>query len=46
LQNSAKLAELKAHDSEFNSYVPGREYFSIPQHEIETNPNLVQNPGY
>lgn len=46
LQNSAKLAELKSHDSEFNSYVAGREYFSIPQHEIEANPNLVQNPGY
>lgn len=46
LQNSAKLAELKAHDFEFNSYVPGREFFSIPQLEIETNPNLKQNPGY
>lgn len=46
LQNPAKLAELKAHDPEFNSYVPGREFFSIPQLEIETNPNLRQNEGY
>jgi len=46
LGNPAKLAELKSHDPEFNSYVPGREYFSIPQLEIETNPNLRQNPGY
>ena len=27
-------------------YVPGREYFPIPQLEIATNPNMVQNPGY
>jgi hypothetical protein len=46
LNDPTKLAELKAHDPEFNSYVPGREYFSIPQLEIETNPNLKQNPGY
>lgn len=46
LSNPTKLAELKAHDPEFNSYVAGREYFSIPQLEIETNPNLKQNPGY
>ncbi len=46
LQNPAKLEELKQHDAEFNSYVPGREYFSIPQAEIETNTNLRQNPGY
>jgi hypothetical protein len=46
LDNSAKLAELQSHDAEFNSYVEGREFFSIPQGEIETNPNLRQNPGY
>ena len=46
LSNPTKLAELQAHDPEFKSYVPGREYFSIPQLEIETNPNLRQNPGY
>ncbi|MEN9413716.1 MAG: hypothetical protein RLZ62_20 [Bacteroidota bacterium] len=46
LYDSARLTALKSHDPEFNSYVPGREYFSIPQLEIETNPNLRQNPGY
>jgi hypothetical protein len=46
LQNPTKLAELQQHDPEFVSYVPGREFFSIPQLEIETNPNLRQNPGY
>lgn len=46
LEDPARLAELQQHDPEFNSYVPGREYFSIPQAEIETNPNLLQNSGY
>ncbi|MEI8224401.1 MAG: RagB/SusD family nutrient uptake outer membrane protein [Bacteroidota bacterium] len=46
LQDPAKLAILKAHDSEFNNYVTGREYFSIPQAQVELNPNLLQNPGY
>jgi hypothetical protein len=46
LQNPTKLAELKTHDPEFNSYVPGREYFSIPQAEIDVNKNLKQNAGY
>ena len=46
LGNPAKLAMLKAHDPEFNSYVPGREYFSIPQAEIDVNKNLIQNTGY
>lgn len=46
LENETKLAALKSHDSEFNSYVEGREFFSIPQGEIETNPKLKQNPGY
>lgn len=27
-------------------YAPGRELFPIPQLEISTNPNMVQNPGY
>ena len=27
-------------------YVQGREYFPIPQVEVDTNPNIVQNPGY
>lgn len=46
LNDPAKVAMLKTHDSEFNGYTAGREYFSIPQAEIETNPNLKQNPGY
>jgi hypothetical protein len=46
LQDPAKLAELNSHDAEFNSYVPGREYFSIPQAEIDVNKNLRQNTGY
>lgn len=46
LKNPAKLAELKAHDPEFNSFVEGREYFSIPQAELDVNKNLRQNPGY
>ena len=46
LNDPVKLAELQQHDPEFVSYVPGREYFSIPQLEIETNPNLRQNSGY
>jgi hypothetical protein len=46
LQNPTKLAELKSHDAEFNSYVAGREFFSIPQAEIDVNKNLKQNSGY
>jgi uncharacterized protein (DUF2267 family) len=46
LQDPAKLAILKAHDTEFNNYVAGREYFSIPQAQVELNKNLLQNPGY
>jgi len=46
LQNPTKLTELKTHDPEFNNYVPGREYFSIPQAEIDVNKNLKQNAGY
>ena len=46
LSDPTKLAMLKSHDTDFNNYVSGREHFSIPQAEIETNPNLLQNPGY
>jgi len=46
LNDPEKLDELKAHDTEFNGYVPGREYYSIPQRELDTNPNMVQNPGW
>lgn len=46
LQDATKLAWLKQRDSEFNTYVPGREYFPIPQLEMDTNPGTVQNTGY
>lgn len=46
LQNPSKLALLKQRDPEFNSYQPGREYYPIPQAEIDNNPGFVQNPTY
>ena len=46
LENPGKLAELKIRDPEFNTYSPGREYFPIPLLEMDTNPGIVQNPGY
>jgi hypothetical protein len=46
LENSAKLSWLKSRDPEFDSYTPGREYFPIPQLEMDNNPGTVQNPGY
>jgi hypothetical protein len=46
LQDPAKLAWLKSRDAEFNTYAAGREYFPIPQLEIDNNPGVVQNDGY
>ncbi len=46
LQNPTKLAWLKARDNEFNSYTAGREYFPIPQLEMDNNPGTVQNDSY
>ena len=46
LEDPAKVAELKTRDPEFNSFVPGREFYFIPQAELDRNPNIVQNPGY
>ena len=46
LQDASKMADLKARDPEFNSYVPGREFYPIPQSEIDNNPSFVQNPSY
>ena len=46
LDDTQKLGELKSHDPEFEGYVEGREYFSIPQSEIDINPELIQNQGY
>ncbi|HUS00250.1 MAG TPA: RagB/SusD family nutrient uptake outer membrane protein [Chitinophagaceae bacterium] len=45
--DAAKLALLKARDSEFNNFVIGRnKYMPIPQSEIDINPNLKQNPNW
>ncbi len=46
LQDPTKLAWLKSRDVEFNSYATGREYFPIPQLEMDNNPGTVQNTGY
>ncbi len=46
LKDAAKLAVLKQRDPEFNSYQAGREFFPIPQREINTNPGVKQNPSY
>ena len=46
-EDAAKLAELRARDSEFNNFQLGRNrYMPIPQSELDINPNLVQNPGW
>lgn len=44
-QNAAKLAELKAHDADFNTYTPGNEWLPIPQSELDLNKNLKPNPA-
>ncbi len=46
LEDPDMLEELKSRDSEFNGYTAGREYYYIPQVEIDTNPNIDQNDGY
>ncbi len=46
LSDPVKLNILKQRDPGFNGYIPGREYLPIPQIDMDTNPNLVQNPGY
>lgn len=43
LENPAKLATLKSHDFEFNTYTDGRQYMPIPQTDLDRNPNLVGN---
>jgi len=40
-----KLAELKAHDPDFNTWTPGNEYLPIPQGELDVNKNLKPNPA-
>ncbi|MDI1305264.1 MAG: RagB/SusD family nutrient uptake outer membrane protein [bacterium] len=46
LQDATKLAWLKSRDVEFNSYATGREFFPIPQLEMDNNPGTIQNSGY
>lgn len=46
LSDPAMLDTLKAHDAEYNGYIPGKEYLPIPNIEIQNNPNAVQNPTY
>ncbi|MEO1448839.1 MAG: RagB/SusD family nutrient uptake outer membrane protein, partial [Bacteroidota bacterium] len=38
--------EFKSESGGTDAYKPGREYISIPQNEIDNNPNLKQNQGY
>lgn len=45
LYDPAKLAELKTHDSDFNTWTPGNEYLPIPQQELDVNKNLKPNPA-
>lgn len=42
----SRLDWLIDRDPEFQFYQPGREYFPIPQLEIDNNPGTEQNPGY
>ena len=46
LYDPDKLAELKAHDPEYESYIEGREYFPIPPAELNKNPKYKNNPGW
>ena len=43
LYDEAKLAELRARDTEFESWRPGKEYLPIPQSELDVNPNAEPN---
>ncbi len=46
LGDSTKLEELKAHDSEFDSFQSGREFLPIPSTALEDNHNLTQDSGW
>ena len=41
-----RLDWLQERDPEFETYSDGREYFPIPQVEVDNNPGAEQNPGY
>lgn len=43
LSDPVKLAALKAHDIEWQTYTPGKEYLPIPQIELDRNKNLAKN---
>jgi hypothetical protein len=45
LYDPTKLAELKTHDVDFNTWTPGNEYLPIPQRELDVNKNLLPNPA-
>lgn len=46
LDDPERLSFLEDRDSEFEAYVPGREWLPIPQGELDTNPQLEQNPAW
>ncbi|MEO6230728.1 MAG: RagB/SusD family nutrient uptake outer membrane protein [Ferruginibacter sp.] len=46
LSDPTKLALLKSNDPEMNTYLPGREYYPVPQAEIDNNPGYSQNSSY
>ena len=45
LYDATKLAELKTHDADFNTWTPGNEYLPVPQRELDLNKNLKPNPA-
>nr|WP_233173534.1 RagB/SusD family nutrient uptake outer membrane protein [Pedobacter sp. ASV19] len=45
LYKPEKLAILKAHDGDFNTWTPGKEYLPIPLSELNVNPNISRNPA-
>lgn len=46
LEDSSKLNWLKSRDYEYDTYQTGREFFPIPQLEMDNNPGTIQNLGY
>jgi starch-binding outer membrane protein, SusD/RagB family len=46
VKDATKLTQLKKNDPEFETFKTGREYFPIPQREIDNNPGVKQNPSY
>ena len=45
LYDPTKLAQLKAHDPDFNTWTAGKEYLPVPQQELDVNKNLLPNPA-